>query len=191
MSWCQSTISPEPGIFVIELRRVELDVGADQIGGDIGERRLAADAPEIGMAIDQRAQPAHMRMVRPVLRADVEFLVRRRNRAALVDEFGRTGAQQFQPLVRDQSLGGKKPCLKIALALFLGQHARLLLEDCFGRHGSTVAFGTLLSRWLPIGARLQRRRSRDKRRSWRLIRRRTSPRLPMRRDRRTAPPRPQ
>ena len=70
---------------------MELDVGADEVGGDIGQRRLAGDAPEIRVAVDQRPQPANMRMVGPVLRADVEFLVRGGDPAALVDELSGSG----------------------------------------------------------------------------------------------------
>ena len=36
---------------------------------------------------------------------------------------------------RDQPLGGEKPGREIALALHLGQHARRVREDRFGRHG--------------------------------------------------------
>ena len=113
---------------------MELDVGADQVGGDVGQRRLAGDAPEIRMAVDQRPQPADMRMVGPVLRADVEFLVGGGDPAALLDELLRARAQQLKPFARQQILRDKKPGREIPLALRLGQHARRVREDRFGRH---------------------------------------------------------
>jgi hypothetical protein len=122
------------GVFVVELARVEFDVGTDQIGGDVGERRLGADPPEIGVSVDERAQPADMRAVGAVPRADVEFLVRGGNAPALFDELAGAGAQHLLPFVGDQPLGGEKTLREILHALLLAQHARRLGNDRFGRH---------------------------------------------------------
>src|ERR1700722_8570474 len=139
-------------VFVVELARVKLDVGPDKIRGDVGERRFAADAPEIGVAIDERTQPADMRVVRPMLRADIEFLVRPRDAAALLDEFERAGAQHFLPLVGDQSRRREETALEILLALRLAQHARLMGEDGFGGHSLL----SLASVWVELRSRSAR-----------------------------------
>jgi hypothetical protein len=79
-----------------------------------------------------------MRTIGAMSRTDIEFLVRGGDRAALVDEFARSGAQQLQPLIRNEVLGSQEAGGEIALALFLRQHARRLREDRFGRHAQTL-----------------------------------------------------
>src|ERR1041385_9523471 len=120
--------------FVIELAAVELDVGPDESGGDVGQHGFRGKAPESGMPIDQRAKPAHMRAFRCVLGADIENLVGRADISAFFQKPIGQLVETVQPSLRDQARGGEIAGFEIGPALCFAQHPRRVSEDLFGRH---------------------------------------------------------
>jgi len=113
---------------------VELDVRADQVGGDVGQHRFRREAPEIGMAVDQRAEPPHMRPVGSMLGAKIERLVGVGHPAAFFQKRVRQLDEAAQPCLGDHARGGQKPGLEISPALRLAQHTRRMREDMLGCH---------------------------------------------------------
>ena len=87
------------------LSAVKLHVGTDQVRGDIGQRRLTGEFPEIGVAVHQRAEPAHMGIFRCVGGAKVEDVVGRGEGFAGFQKFGGQVAQTPKPGGRDQPVG--------------------------------------------------------------------------------------
>jgi len=124
------------GPFVVQLAAVELDVGADEVGGDVGQHRLGREPPEIGMAVDQGPEPAHMRPVRGVPGPQIERLVRCGNPPAFLEKGVGKLIEAGQPVGRDQPLGGEDARVEIMAALSLGQRARRVGQDVLGRHGA-------------------------------------------------------
>ena len=123
--------------FEIELRLVELDVRADQVGDRIGQRRALARGifPVQRMMIVHAGEPAQARVRGRVALVEVPGLVRFGDLAAAVDHLVGDGAQLLDPAVGQELLQQDVAVLEIELALLLGQDLRLDRQHLLGRHG--------------------------------------------------------
>src|SRR5690554_2714737 len=88
----------------VQLRVVEDDVRADEVGGDVGVNGVPRVGPVVRVLVDRAGDAAQARGVGGVVGLEVEYAVGRGEGAAALDHLVGGGAQACQTLLSDQAL---------------------------------------------------------------------------------------
>ena len=119
----------------VQLRVVELHVGADEVGHGVGQHRVIHVLPEHRMVLGRIAHPTQPGRARAVIGLEVEGVVGAGDLAAALDQLLGGVAELPDPLVADDPFEEEVALLEVELALRLRQHPRRDGKDLFWRHG--------------------------------------------------------
>ena len=121
------------GPFEIQLGMMKADVGAQQVGGHVGDDAVG-ELPIGGVHAVGLFQAAHNGPVGGMAGGHVQHVVRFGQRAGAFDPIRGDAVDFVDDVFGDQAFGDQVTVAKIGLALGLGQDARGMAQDVFRGH---------------------------------------------------------